>query len=256
MKEKRINLRFSPEEYKAFDDMRQKEGTKFQELGARFFRAWLEGQDMPGIKKFGLEIPTDLHQRVEAAAAGRGVKIKEATEQAFESWLKTGDGTTQIVKPDKNIVQTSVRFQKDLHDDLRMAAAQLDVSIDAFIKEAVRDKIAGIPVSHPKTYEKLLENVYKLNESCDNIRSAVDALRKGVTAADERYRERSPTQAVEDELDRTLRELQPVEDKGSDDTNQGYRAPGDPEYGDREGAVAPKPIGERHNPPHERRRGT
>ena len=45
--ERRINLRVSPEEYKALDKKRFEEGTTFQEVGLGLFRAWLSGDKKP-----------------------------------------------------------------------------------------------------------------------------------------------------------------------------------------------------------------
>ena len=40
---KRINLRVEPEEYKRWDDMRQAQGGKFQQIGLSLFRRWYQG---------------------------------------------------------------------------------------------------------------------------------------------------------------------------------------------------------------------
>lgn len=37
--------------------------------------------------KIGVEMSEDLHRRVKATAASRGMKLKEATNEAFERWL-------------------------------------------------------------------------------------------------------------------------------------------------------------------------
>lgn len=38
--------------------------------------------------KFGIELPKELHRQVKIAVAMHGLKMKEASEQAFTSWLK------------------------------------------------------------------------------------------------------------------------------------------------------------------------
>ena len=38
--------------------------------------------------KFGIELPKDLHRQVKIAVATRGLKMKEASEQAFTKWLE------------------------------------------------------------------------------------------------------------------------------------------------------------------------
>ncbi len=38
--------------------------------------------------KFGIELPKELHRQVKIAVATRGVKMKEASEQAFTWWLE------------------------------------------------------------------------------------------------------------------------------------------------------------------------
>ena len=44
--------------------------------------------------KFGIELPKELHRQVKIAAATRGLKMKEASEQAFAGWLASaGEGT-------------------------------------------------------------------------------------------------------------------------------------------------------------------
>ncbi len=42
--------------------------------------------------KVGIEIPRELHTRVKMEAARRRIKIKDACREAFEGWLKAGDG--------------------------------------------------------------------------------------------------------------------------------------------------------------------
>jgi hypothetical protein len=37
--------------------------------------------------KFGIELPKELHRQVKIAAATRGLKMKDASEQAFTGWL-------------------------------------------------------------------------------------------------------------------------------------------------------------------------
>jgi hypothetical protein len=37
--------------------------------------------------KFGIELPKELHRQVKIAVATRGLKMKEASEQAFTGWL-------------------------------------------------------------------------------------------------------------------------------------------------------------------------
>ena len=38
--------------------------------------------------KFGIELPKELHRQVKIAVATRGLKMKEASEQAFAAWLE------------------------------------------------------------------------------------------------------------------------------------------------------------------------
>ena len=38
--------------------------------------------------KFGIELPKELHRQVKIAVATRGLKMKEASEQAFTAWLE------------------------------------------------------------------------------------------------------------------------------------------------------------------------
>jgi len=38
--------------------------------------------------KFGIELPKELHRQVKIAVAMHGLKMKEASEQAFTAWLK------------------------------------------------------------------------------------------------------------------------------------------------------------------------
>jgi hypothetical protein len=38
-------------------------------------------------KKFGMEMTKDLHDTIKSAAAKRGMKLYEATQQAFLAWL-------------------------------------------------------------------------------------------------------------------------------------------------------------------------
>ncbi|MCL4395327.1 MAG: hypothetical protein M1482_11105 [Chloroflexi bacterium] len=43
--------------------------------------------------KFGIELPKELHRQVKIAVATRGLKMKDASEQAFTSWLASaGEG--------------------------------------------------------------------------------------------------------------------------------------------------------------------
>jgi len=37
--------------------------------------------------KFGIELPKELHRQVKIAVATRGLKMKDASEQAFTAWL-------------------------------------------------------------------------------------------------------------------------------------------------------------------------
>lgn len=39
--------------------------------------------------KFGIELPKELHRQVKIAVATRGLKMKEASEQAFTGWLES-----------------------------------------------------------------------------------------------------------------------------------------------------------------------
>jgi len=41
--------------------------------------------------KFGIELPKELHRQVKIAVATRGLKMKEASEQAFTAWLKADE---------------------------------------------------------------------------------------------------------------------------------------------------------------------
>lgn len=38
--------------------------------------------------KFGIELPKELHRQVKIAVATRGLKMKDASEQAFTAWLE------------------------------------------------------------------------------------------------------------------------------------------------------------------------
>ncbi len=38
--------------------------------------------------KFGIELPKELHRQLKIAVATRGLKMKEASEQAFAGWLE------------------------------------------------------------------------------------------------------------------------------------------------------------------------
>lgn len=188
------------------------------------------------IEKYEAEIPEDLVK-----------KLKKIAEEKGITDLDWGDGAT----PKKDIVQTTIRISSDLHHDLRVGAAMQDMSIDSFVQEAIRDRLKGVPISYLKSYELILDNIFKIIEKFDNLRSSVDALRKGVTAD---VGNSSPN-AGEDDIDRSLRELQSAQNKGTDDITEGPRASGDPGLGNRESAGSPKPMGEQLNPPPKRRRG-
>lgn len=277
MREKRINLRFSPEEYKAFDDMRQKEGTKFQELGARFFRAWLEGQEMTDIKKLGLEIPVDLHQRIKVETARRGVKMKDATEQAFESWLGTSaelPDSDERIEPDSpestdkdDIVQATVRMPRALRKLIRIAAATLDLSMDAYIQAAAEARLAGteseVNPSTPRQAENtnfsnsiaantvLLEKLQNLEKLCDNILAAVGG-------KDEHYQERSPVQQPDTHeiAEATIQSLPPIGGTPAEIGHEaGDRGPTETGPSDHKRSGGPKPTGTGDpRPPKGRRR--
>lgn len=42
--------------------------------------------------KFGVELPESAHKALNVARAQRGMKLKEATEEAFAMWVKDVDG--------------------------------------------------------------------------------------------------------------------------------------------------------------------
>ena len=42
--------------------------------------------------KFGIELPKELHRQVKIAVATRGLKMKDASEQAFTAWLEAMAG--------------------------------------------------------------------------------------------------------------------------------------------------------------------
>jgi hypothetical protein len=42
--------------------------------------------------KFGIELPKELHRQVKIAVATRGLKMKDASEQAFTAWLEAAEG--------------------------------------------------------------------------------------------------------------------------------------------------------------------
>jgi hypothetical protein len=66
---------------------------------------------MQTTKKTGLELNDDLHRRLKIAAANKGMKIKEITQQAFEDWLASAEGgekTNKKSPPDKNSVPKSI----------------------------------------------------------------------------------------------------------------------------------------------------
>jgi hypothetical protein len=46
--------------------------------------------------KFGIELPKELHRQVKIAVATRGLKMKNASEEAFTAWL---EGTAEGGKP-------------------------------------------------------------------------------------------------------------------------------------------------------------
>lgn len=201
--------------------------------------AALLGMSSQNVERYESQIPSELLKKLRQIADDH-----EITDLDWEE----GESSDEVPKKiDKK--QTTIRVPKELHHNLKVGAAQSDMSADAFVLEAIRDKLKGVPIPDLKSYELILENTLQIIEKFDNILSAVDALRKGVTADGQR----SPVQA-EDEYDRTLRSLQSAQTKGPDDSIEGSGTSADPECGDREGAGTPKPMGKRHNPPTEKRR--
>ena len=53
--------------------------------------------------KFGIELPKELHRQVKIAVATRGLKMKEASEQAFAAWLEAvSEGGKHPHKPSES----------------------------------------------------------------------------------------------------------------------------------------------------------
>jgi len=55
--------------------------------------------------KFGIELPKELHRQVKIAVATRGLKMKEASEQAFTAWLESVNQTGEAPKTRRESAQ-------------------------------------------------------------------------------------------------------------------------------------------------------
>ncbi len=55
--------------------------------------------------KFGIELPKELHRQVKIAVATRGLKMKEASEQAFTAWLESVNQTGEAPKARREAAQ-------------------------------------------------------------------------------------------------------------------------------------------------------
>jgi len=55
--------------------------------------------------KFGIELPKELHRQVKIAVATRGLKMKEASEQAFTAWLESVNQSGEAPKPRRESAQ-------------------------------------------------------------------------------------------------------------------------------------------------------
>lgn len=61
--------------------------------------------------KFGIELPKELHRQVKIAVATRGLKMKEASEQAFTAWLKAHEkGGERAAAPEAKPAQAVSPF--------------------------------------------------------------------------------------------------------------------------------------------------
>lgn len=221
----------------------------------------------PLKKKVGLEISTDLHHRVKTEALRRGVKMKDATEQAFESWLDTS-----TEQPDNNEdadlelsesadlpgkVQTTVRIPRELRIRLRTHAAALDISMDEYIQGAVEGRLAGVDwvpvninfsngIAVPVV---LLEKLENLRALCDNIFGAVSALELRGEIWNERYRERSPVQQPDTHeiAEAAIQSLPAIGGPPAEIGHEaGDRGPAEAGPRDIERAEGPRPPGAKH----------
>jgi|GEM_PF-1868897 len=69
--------------------------------------------------KFGIELPKELHRQVKIAVATRGLKMKEASEQAFTAWLESVNQTGEAPKTlrESAQVQAASPFGALTHDE-------------------------------------------------------------------------------------------------------------------------------------------
>ena len=69
------------------------------------------------IIKLGIEIPAELHRRVKIEAATRGVKMKQATSEAFTAWLEVAADIPALTPEESVHVAALLYALRNANDD-------------------------------------------------------------------------------------------------------------------------------------------